>query len=71
MLYLILGLAVCAGILLKIALSQAKAVGKVEVSNATQKEAIENAKEAAAIRDRLIHDAVERARLQNRFERDE
>lgn len=70
MIYLILGLVIGAGILLKIALSQAKTVGKVEVANSTQKEAIDNAKEDAVIRDRLEHDAAERKRVQQRFQRD-
>lgn len=70
-LYVILGLAVVGGILLKITLSQAKTAGKTEVASATQKEAIKNVQDAAILRDDLQRDPVEHDRVQHRFERDE
>ena len=71
MIYLILGLVVGAGILLKIALSQAKTVGKAEVANATQKEAITNVKDSISLHDRLDHDDDFHDSVQSRFERDD
>lgn len=71
MIYLILGLVVLGGILLKIVLSQAKDAGKVENANVTQKEAIKNVQDASKIRDRLKSDPEYHDRVQSRFERDE
>jgi hypothetical protein len=70
MIYIILGLAAAVGLLLFIALRQAKNVGKTEERSSSNEEVIEHAEDVKQIHDRLASDDDYSKRVRVRFTRD-